>query len=130
MSSVSQATPRAIAFKITAIVLIAFFLFAAVGHYSDPDPIHWILFYLTSALCCLLTVVRKDNLALLYVSLGMAVMEIAATGDGFLVGFNEAAVMEKSYFVLRRDFLGAFVSLLVSVCLVIRLRSSARKPKG
>ncbi len=129
MSSVSQATPRAIAFKITAIVLIAFFAFAAVAHYNDPDPVHWMLFYLTSALCCLLTVVRKDSLPLLYVSLGMAVMEIAATGDGFLAGLKEGAVMEKSYFVLRRDFLGAFVSLLVSVCLVIRLRSPARKSK-
>lgn len=131
MSSVSQTTPRAIAFKITAIVLIAYFAFAAVVYYNDPDPIHWMLFYLTSALCCLLTVLRKDSLPLLYIAMGMAVMEIMITGDGFLTRFREGAEagIGKSFVDLRRDFLGAFVSLLVSVCLVIRLRNSAGRSK-
>jgi hypothetical protein len=125
----SQTTPRAIAFKILAVVLIAYFALAAVMYYNDPDPIHWMLFYLTSALCCLLTVLRKDNLPLLYISIGMAVMEIATTGDGFLAGLGEGADIGigKSSIGLRRDFLGAFISMLVSVCLAIRLRSAARK---
>lgn len=126
----SQTTPRAIAFKITAVILIAYFAFAAIVYFNDPDPIHWMLFYLTSALCCLLTVLRKDSLPLLYIVIGMAVMEIAGTGDEFLTALTanpENLGVEKSFVSLRRDFLGAFVGLLVAICLALRLQRSGRK---
>ncbi|MBX3721780.1 MAG: hypothetical protein KF713_08075 [Turneriella sp.] len=125
-AAASQNTPRAIAFKITAIVLVAYFTFAAIIYFSNPDPVHWMLFYIVCAVCCLLTVLRKDSLPLLYIAIGMGVMELASTADGFLTVWREGpeamSVAKAAIAGLRRDFFGALVSILVCVCLAIRLR--------
>lgn len=124
----SQTTPRAIAFKITAIVLVAYFVFAAVVYYNDPEPVHWMFFYIVCAFCCLLTVLRKDSLGLLYIAIGMGVIEMASTADALIAVLRETneSVNLKPFAVLRRDFLGAFISIMVCVCLAVRLRRAAQ----
>lgn len=124
----SQTTPRAIAFKITAIVLLAYFVFAAVVYYNDPEPVHWMLFYFVCALCCLLTVLRKDSLGLLYIAMGMGVIEMASTADALVAVLRETSesVNSKPFAVLRRDFFGAAISIMVCACLAVRLRRAAR----
>lgn len=124
----SQTTPRAIAFKITAIVLVAYFVFAAVVYYNDPEPVHWMLFYFVCALCCLLTVLRKDSLGLLYIAMGMGVIEMASTADALVAVLRETSesVNSKPFAVLRRDFFGAAISIMVCACLAVRLRRASR----
>lgn len=124
----SQTTPRAIAFKITAIVLVAYFVFAAVVYFNDPEPVHWMVFYAVCALCCLLTVLRKDSLGLLYIAIGMGVIEMASTADALVAVLRETSesMNPKAFTVLRRDFFGAAISIMVCACLAVRLRRAVR----
>jgi len=118
-----------IAFNTSQILLIAYFLFAAAVQYNDPDPVHWMLLYLTSAVACLMALLRRDRLPLLYILIGMAVIEMAITGEGFVAWFRVGTEnlittkmsAEKPYIELGREFLGAAISLAVAVWLTFRL---------
>lgn len=122
--------PRSVVFTAVSILLTLYFLFAAAVQYNDPDPIHWMLLYLASAVCCILAALGKDRPALLYVVMGMAIIEMAMTGDGFVtwlrVGkenlITAKMTAEKPYIELGREFLGALISLTVAVWQERRLR--------
>lgn len=112
--------------KILFSFFAAYFIFAAAVQYNDPDPIHWMILYLSSALACVFAALGKDRLPLLYMTIGMALIEIAITGDGFLVWLRQGsenlitATMsaDKPYIELGREFLGALISLVVvAICL-------------
>lgn len=111
------------------IPLFLYFLFAAAVQYNDPDPVHWMLLYLASAAACLLALLNRDSLPLLYILIGMAIIEMAITGEGFLawlrVGkenlITAKMTAEKPYIELGREFLGAAISLAVGVWLTFRL---------
>ncbi|WP_246052614.1 transmembrane 220 family protein [Leptospira semungkisensis] len=117
-------------FRFVAILLAAYFILAAGLQYNDPDPLHWMLLYLTSAIACVLAAIRKDSLPLLYALMGMASIEIAITANGFftwLKAGNENLIVakmsaEKPYIELGREFLGALISLAVAVWLWFRKR--------
>ncbi|WP_210410019.1 transmembrane 220 family protein [Leptospira langatensis] len=117
-------------FRVISILLAAYFVLAAGLQYNDPDPLHWMLLYLTSALTCVLAAIRKDSLPLIYASIGMASIEIAITADGFftwLKAGNENLIVakmsaEKPYIELGREFLGAMISLVVAIWLWYRKR--------
>jgi Transmembrane family 220, helix len=123
-------TQRSILFIVVSILLTLYFLFAAVVQYNDPDPIHWMLLYLTSAIGCMLAAMGKDRPALLYTLVGMAVIEMAMTGDGFLtwlrVGkenlITAKMTAEKPYIELGREFLGALISFAVALWQIRRVR--------
>lgn len=115
------------------ILLTLYFIFAAAVQYNDPDPLNWMLIYLTSALTTALALFGKDRPWLLHVLIGMALIEIAITGHGFLTWLrsgNENLITakmsaDKPYIELGREFLGAMISLIVALWLVKR-RSSSR----
>lgn len=114
--------------------LALYFLFAAAVQYNDPDPVHWMLLYVTSAVTCIMALLGRDRLPLLYILIGMAVIEMAITGEGFFTWFRVGkenlitAKMsaEKPYIELGREFLGAFISLAVAVWLVLRRKNYQR----
>jgi hypothetical protein len=122
---------RSIVFIAISILLTLYFLFAAAVQYNDPDPVHWILLYTTSAVCCVLAALGRDRLPLLYGLIGMAVIEMAVTGDGFIAWLrygNENLLTakmtaEKPYIELGREFLGAMISFAVALWQVRRARS-------
>lgn len=121
---------RSNVFIAVSILLTLYFLFAAAVQYNDPDPIHWMLLYLTSAVCCVLAALGKDRQGLIYALIGMAVIEMAMTGDGFLawlrVGqenlITAKMTAEKPYIELGREFLGALISFAVALWQALRLR--------
>lgn len=121
---------RSFIFIAVCILLTFYFLFAAAVQYNDPDPVHWMLLYLTSALGCVLAAAGKDRQGLLYTLVGMAVIEMAITGDGFMtwlkVGkenlITAKMTAEKPYIELGREFLGAAISLIVALWQLRRLR--------
>ena len=110
--------------------LSLYFLFAAAVQYNDPDPVHWMLLYLASAVACIMALLQRDRLPLLYMLIGMAVIEMAITGEGFVTWFRVGTEnlittkmsAEKPYIELGREFLGAGISLAVAVWLVLRQR--------
>lgn len=114
------------------ILLTLYFIFAAAVQYNDPDPVNWMLLYLTSALATALAVLGKDRLWLLHVLIGMALIEIAITGDGFITWLrsgNENLITAKMtadrpYIELGREFLGALISLVVAGWLALRATRS------
>lgn len=116
------------------ILLTLYFIFAAAVQYNDPDPANWMLVYLTSALTTALAVLRRDRLWLLYVLVGMALIEIAITGDGFItwlkVGKENLVTAkmsaDKPYIELGREFLGALISLAVALWLIRRCRQPGK----
>lgn len=122
-----------IAFKVTQGFLAAYFLFAAAVQYNDPDPVHWMLLYLASAASCIMALLKRDHLPLLYILIGMAVIEMAITGEGFVTWLRigkenlitTKMTAEKPYIELGREFLGAAISLAVAVWLVLRQRRRA-----
>lgn len=123
-------TNPALAFKIITGLLLAYFLFAAAVQYNDPDPVHWMLLYLTSAVACLFAILDRDRLPLLYALIGMAIIEMAITGEGFVtwlrVGKENLITAkmsaEKPYIELGREFLGATISLAVAMWQARRAR--------
>ncbi len=125
--------PRSVLFIAVSILLTLYFLFAAAVQYNDPDPVHWMLLYLTSALCCVLAAMGKDKVGLLYALIGMAVIEMAMTGDGFLtwIRFGKENLItakmtaEKPYIELGREFLGALISFAVGLWQIRRARRAA-----
>lgn len=124
---------RSVLFISVSILLTLYFLFAAAVQYNDPDPVHWMLLYLTSAACCALAAMGKDKPALLYALIGMAVIEMAMTGDGFLtwLRFGKENLIttkmtaEKPYIELGREFLGVLISFAVALWQIRRLRRAA-----
>ncbi len=114
--------------------LSLYFLFAAAVQYNDPDPVHWMLLYLASAVTCILALLKRDHLPLLYMLIGMAVIEMAITGEGFVTWLRigkenlitAKMTAEKPYIELGREFLGAGISLAVAVWLVFRNKKSNR----
>ncbi len=110
-------------FSLISILLGAYFLFAAAVQYNDPDPLHWMLLYLTSAFVCALSAMGKKNLPLLYALIGMALIEMTMTADGLLIWIrsgNENLLTttmseEKPYIELGREFIGALISLVVAI---------------
>jgi hypothetical protein len=124
MSFILRAVPKKGSILVIANCLLgAYFVFAAVVQYNDPDPVHWMLLYGTSALCCTLAALNKGKLSLLYVLIGMAIIEMATTGDGFLawlrIGQENLVTAkmsaDKPYIELGREFLGALISLVVAL---------------
>lgn len=115
-------------FSFFSILLCAYFLFAAGVQYNDPDPLHWAVLYLVSAFTCVLAAMGKKNLPLLHILIGMALIEIAITGDGFInwLRFGEENLItakmtqEKPYIELGREFLGALISLVVAIWFTFR----------
>ncbi len=126
-------SPRSVLFIAVSILLTLYFLFAAAVQYNDPDPVHWMLLYLTSAACCVLAATGKDKVGLLYALIGMAAIEMAMTGDGFLtwIRFGKENLItakmtaEKPYIELGREFLGALISLAVALWQIRRARRAA-----
>lgn len=124
------APQRSFVFIAVSILLTLYFLFAAAVQYNDPDPIHWMLLYLTSAVCCVLAALGKDRRGLIYALIGMAIIEMAMTGDGFLawLRFGKENLItakmtaEKPYIELGREFLGALISFVVALWQLLRLR--------
>ncbi len=118
-----------IGFKIAQGLLAAYFLFAAAVQYNDPDPVHWMLLYLASAISCIMALLGRDRLPLLYVLIGMALIEMAITGEGFVTWLRigkenlitSKMSAEKPYIELGREFLGAAISLAVAAWLAFRL---------
>ncbi|TGL60931.1 transmembrane 220 family protein [Leptospira sarikeiensis] len=113
---------------VISVLLAAYFIFAAAVQYNDPDPIHWSLLYLSSAVACAFSAMGKKNTPLLYIIMGMAIIEIAITGDGFINWFrfgNENLITakmteEKPYIELGRECIGALISLVVVIWLNYR----------
>ena len=122
-------TQRSYIFIAVCILLTLYFIFAAAVQYNDPDPVHWMLLYLTSALGCVLAALGKDRAGLLYALVGMATIEMAMTGEGFITWLrvgNENLITakmtaEKPYIELGREFLGAAISLAVALWQLRRL---------
>jgi len=123
---------RSYIFIAVCILLTLYFLFAAAVQYNDPDPVHWMLLYLTSALGCVLAATGKDRPGLLYALVGMALIEMAITGGGFITWLklgNENLItakmtVEKPYIELGREFLGAVISLAVALWQLRRITVS------
>jgi hypothetical protein len=134
MSLILRAVPKKEAILVVLNSLLgAYFVFAAAVQYNDPDPVHWMLFYGTSALCCVLAAMQKGKLPLLYALVGMAIIEIGITGDGFLVWLRlgqenlitTKMSADKPYIELGREFLGALISLVVALWQVRLAKKSA-----
>jgi len=117
-------------YRVFNVLFMAYFLFAAAVQYNDPDPAHWMLLYLTSALCCLLAIIGRDKLPLLYALCGMALIEMTITGEGFFTWLRVGSenlitakmTAEKPYIELGREFLGAAISLAIAGLQITRLR--------
>lgn len=111
--------------------LLLYFLYAAAVQYNDPDPVHWMLLYLTSAAACGMALAGRDKLPLLYMLTGMAVIEMTITGDGFITWLRlgrenlitTKMSAEKPYIELGREFLGAGISLAVALWQVRRAKN-------
>jgi len=107
------------------VFLSAYFVFAAVVQYNDPDPVHWIMLYSASALACLLSFVGRDLRAIAFLVAGMALTEMAITSAGFVAWWRAgqenviATPMSaaKPYIELTREFLGAAISFGVMLWL-------------
>jgi hypothetical protein len=103
----------------------AYFVFAGAVQYNDPDPLHWMLLYFLSAILCVLHVFGRAKTALLYLTAGMAVCEMAITAGGLLdwlrLGTENVLTTQmsatKPYIELTREFLGAVISLIVMLLL-------------
>lgn len=112
------------------LLLSAYFVFAGAVQYNDPDPLHWMLLYFSSAIACVLAAFKKDKNPLLYAILGMAGIEMAMTADGLFawLRFGSENLLtakmtdEKPYIELGREFLGALISFVVIVWLLLRNR--------
>jgi len=116
--------------RIVWCLVVAYFIFAAAVQYNDPDPLHWILLYLASALIALLHIFRKDRVYLIFIVVGMAICEMAICLDGFLQWLrygNENLITakmsaNKPYIELGREFLGALIALIAALAAKIQMQ--------
>ncbi len=103
----------------------AYFVFAAAVQYNDPDPLHWMLLYLLSAILCGLAFFHRTPGPAIYLTAGMAVTEMAITVGGFIdwLRYGSENVLTaqmtsaRPYIELTREFFGAAISLVVMLLL-------------
>lgn len=123
--------------RILSLALLAgYFIFAAALQYNDPDPVHWILLYSSSALLCIAALIDRSIYALAWVVCGMAAIEMAMTIDGFTLWLGSGAEnilttqmsAAKPYIELTREFFGALISLSVAAALLVLRRKQASRP--
>lgn len=115
-------------------VAAAYFIFAGAVQYNDPDPLHWMLLYFLSALVCAGSVFRRIPEALIFMTAGMALAEMAITLGGVLdwlrLGKENVITTQmtptKPHIELTREFLGAAICLVVMLLLARSLRKQGR----
>lgn len=117
---------------VSLFLLAAYFMFAAVVQFNDPDPLHWMMLYAASALVCLLATRWRDVHVFAFLVAGMALTEMAITFEGFASWWRAgqenviASPMSaaKPYIELTREFLGAAISLAVMLWLGLTQRKT------
>lgn len=102
-----------------ALCLIAF----AALQINDPDPASWILFYLICAAVPALALFNRQNKAVFWIALAVCGITLGLYAEGaynYYLHRNSEPLMqsmnpEKPYIEEAREFLGAFIALVLVV---------------
>jgi len=117
------------------VLMLAFFLFAAVLQYNDDDVLRWVVLYLAAAGCCIAAVVGKLKwwVAALVAAICLAWTAVHLAQGAPAVSFREMFTdwgMKNPQVAEEREMLGLGVIAAWMILLALLARRTERNPEA